>query len=196
MEPTSSPPDPVVPVAAAVAVVEARAVPEPVDVEGFTGRINGNNFSWCVSPGWCNGLDCAFGLFCGHLHMRIHQCSHLCLKQFWSAFVLTFAKSETSKDVVFFSVPIPCAYTSSPLDGMARNNIFFIYLDTQEHTFWSGSILSYHLIPERKTFWTTLGSNPARQLRKRARYPLCHHLSGRLHLFFLKVGGNGGRGLH
>lgn len=45
MEPTSSPPDPVVPVAAAVAVVEAGAVPEPVDVEGFTSRIDSNNFS-------------------------------------------------------------------------------------------------------------------------------------------------------
>ena len=30
------------------------------------------------------------------------------------------------------------------------------------------SFLSYHLIPQRKTIWTTMGSNPARQLHKRA----------------------------
>ena len=40
--------------------------------------------------------------------------------------------------------------------------------------------LSYHLVPERKTIWTTLGSNPARHLRKQARYPIRHRLSGDL----------------
>ena len=37
------------------------------------------------------------------------------------------------------------------------------------------------LYPREKTIWTTLGSNPARQLGKRARYPLRHRLSGRKH---------------
>ena len=41
-----------------------------------------------------------------------------------------------------------------------------------------GSVFSYHLISERKTIWTKLGMNLARQLSWRARYPLCHHLLG------------------
>ena len=37
--------------------------------------------------------------------------------------------------------------------------------------------LSYHRIPERKTIWTTLGLNPACQLRQQARSPLPHRLA-------------------
>ena len=49
-------------------------------------------------------------------------------------------------------------------------------MDTQEHAIiMPGSVLSYHFTPER-----TLGSNPTRKLRKRARYPLRHRLSGNI----------------
>ena len=46
---------------------------------------------------------------------------------------------------IFFT-PIPCTDTSSPLDGMARNYIllFFIYMDTQDHTLYRVWI---HFIP-------------------------------------------------
>ena len=85
----------------------------------------------------------------------------------------------------FFS-PIPCTFTSSSLDGMAR---IFIYVDMQEHTILSclDPFLSYHLIPDRKTIWTTLGSNPARQLCKQARYPLCHRLLCQLVTLLMKL---------
>ena len=44
--------------------------------------------------------------------------------------------STTRRLVVYydFFTPIPCTFTSLPLDGMARNDYFFNYLDTQEHT--------------------------------------------------------------
>ena len=64
---------------------------------------------------------------------------------------------------------------------MAWPGIFiFIYVDMQEHAILLclDPFLSNHLIPERKTIWAMLGSNPAHQLFKRARYPLRHRLSG------------------
>ena len=42
-----------------------------------------------------------------------------------------------------------------------------------------GLNFSHHLIPKRKTIWTMLESNPASQLSKRARFPLCNCLSGK-----------------
>ena len=78
-----------------------------------------------------------------------------------------------------FLAPIPCTYTSLPLDGMARNYHFYLRGYARAcHLLCQDPFLSYRLIPERKTIWTTLGSNPACQLHKRARYPLRHCLSG------------------
>ena len=56
---------------------------------------------------------------------------------------------------------------------MAWLGIYFNYVDVQEHAIiMPGSVC---ILPpytrEKKTIWTMLGSNPARQLRKRARYP-------------------------
>ena len=61
----------------------------------------------------------------------------------------------TWKDIFF--TPIPCTYTSSPLDGMARNYIyiFFISMDTQDHAIYRVWIhfVSTSLYPRRrKTF--------------------------------------------
>ena len=47
----------------------------------------------------------------------------------------------------FFFTPIPCTYTSSPLDGRGRN-YFFFYMDTQEHAIHPFN--SYLLIPEER----------------------------------------------
>ena len=80
---------------------------------------------------------------------------------------------------LFFFTPIPCTYTSSPLDGNTKNYQLRGYAKARNISCLV-LFLSYHLIPERKTIWTMLGSNPARQLRKGARYPLCHHLSGNI----------------
>ena len=62
----------------------------------------------------------------------------------------------------FFFTPIPCTYTSLPLDGMARN-YFFIYMDMQDHTI---NRLWIHFVPtslylrRRKTFGLSWNWNP------------------------------------
>ena len=61
---------------------------------------------------------------------------------------------------IFFT-PIPCTYTSLPLDGMARN--FFFYMDTQDHAIYHVWIhfIPTSLYPRReKTIWSELESNP------------------------------------
>ena len=63
----------------------------------------------------------------------------------------------------FFFSPIPCTHTSLPLDGMARNCYYFIYMDTQDHAIYHVWI---HFIPtclyprREKTIWSELESNP------------------------------------
>ena len=48
--------------------------------------------------------------------------------------------------MTIFFTPIPCIYTSLPLDGLARNCmiIVFIYIDTQDHAIYRVWI---HFIP-------------------------------------------------
>ena len=49
-----------------------------------------------------------------------------------------------------FLTPIPSTYTSSPLDGMAKN-FFIFYMDTQDHAIYHVWIhFSYLLIPEER----------------------------------------------
>ena len=61
----------------------------------------------------------------------------------------------------FFS-PIPCTYASLPLDGMARNDFFYLHLYARITQFIvSGSIFSYRLISEEeKNIWSELELNP------------------------------------
>ena len=70
-------------------------------------------------------------------------------------------------DAFDFFTPIPCTYTSLPLDGMARN---YYFLSTWicricriTRFIMSGSIFSYLLIPEerRKNIWSEGASNPS-----------------------------------
>ena len=50
--------------------------------------------------------------------------------------------------MIFFFAPIPCTYTSSLLDGMAKNDFIF-YMDAQDHAIYHVWIhFSYLLIPE------------------------------------------------
>ena len=63
---------------------------------------------------------------------------------------------------IFFFPPKPCTYTSSPLDGMAKN-YFIFYMDTQDHAMvMSGSILFLPptLKKRQNTIWSKLESNP------------------------------------
>ena len=68
--------------------------------------------------------------------------------------------SVAQKPKVFFT-PIPCAYTSSPQDGMAKN--FFYYMDTQDYAIYH---IWIHFIPtslypgREKALWSELESNP------------------------------------
>ena len=62
-------------------------------------------------------------------------------------------------ETLYFFTPIPCSYTSSPLDGIT----FFIYMDTQDHAILSSLDPCFqplmHL--ERwKTIWSELELNP------------------------------------
>ena len=66
--------------------------------------------------------------------------------------------------LLFFFTPIPCTYTSSLLDGMARNcYYYFIYMDSQDHAIYHVWI---HFIPtalyprREKIIWSELESNP------------------------------------
>ena len=61
-----------------------------------------------------------------------------------------------------FFTPIPCTYTSSPLDGVARNYLLSTWISKFMQFIISGSIFSYLLIPEEKikTIWSELESNP------------------------------------
>ena len=66
------------------------------------------------------------------------------------------------KDIFF--TPIPCTYSSSLLDGMARNcYYYFIYMDSQDHAIdhvWIHFIPT-SLYPRReKIIWSELESNP------------------------------------
>ena len=65
-----------------------------------------------------------------------------------------------------FFTPIPCTYTSLPLDGMAR--IFFIYMDTQDHAIFCVWI---YFIPtpeeRRKTFGLSWNRTQILLLQKR-----------------------------
>ena len=61
----------------------------------------------------------------------------------------------------FFFTPIPRTFTSSPLDGMAKNQFF--YMDTQDHAIYHVWIhfIPTSLYPRReKTIWSELQSNP------------------------------------
>ena len=72
-------------------------------------------------------------------------------------------ESLTLGFIVFFS-PIPCTYSSSPLDGMARNCNYYFYLHGYARSRYLSCLdpfYSYLLIPEeRKTIWSELELNP------------------------------------
>ena len=64
---------------------------------------------------------------------------------------------------IYFFTPIPCTYTSLPLDGMAKNYYCFFYMDTQDHVIYHAWIhfIPTSLYPRReRTIWYELGSNP------------------------------------
>ena len=80
---------------------------------------------------------------------------------------------------VLFFTPIPCTYTSSPLDGMARN--FLIHMDTQDHVIRHVWI---HFIPtslyprRRKTFGLSWNRTQVLLLHMQPLWPLDHGSSG------------------
>ena len=69
----------------------------------------------------------------------------------------------------FFITPIPCTHTSSPLDGMAKNNFIF-YMDMQDHAIYHVWI---HFIPtslyrgEKKPFGLSWNQTQVLLLHKR-----------------------------
>ena len=84
-----------------------------------------------------------------------------------------------------FFTPIPCTYTSFPLDGMARNYIIIlIYMDTQDYTIhcdWIHFIPTSLYLRREKTFglsWNRiqvllLNKQPLRQLDHGSSSLLC-----------------------
>ena len=61
-------------------------------------------------------------------------------------------KQEDTIPCVCFT-PIPCSYTSLPLDGAARNLFFlFVHTDTQDHTIYHVWVHLFFLppIPEKR----------------------------------------------
>ena len=87
----------------------------------------------------------------------------------WSRKNLLGKKSRKAPHFYF----IYWTYTSLRLDGMAKNDHFYLCGYARAHNL-SGldPFLSYHLMPKRNTIWTMLGSNPAHQLCTRYPFPL------------------------
>ena len=65
-------------------------------------------------------------------------------------------------DWMIFFTPIPCSYTSLPLDGVARNYFFFLLYGYARSCNWSclDPFISYLLCPRRKTIWSWAGIEP------------------------------------
>ena len=99
--------------------------------------------------------------------------------------LLHFGKKKNNTRVLtqvmlFFFTPIPCTYTSLPLDGMARNYYLFIFLHGYAKACNSSCLdpfNSYLLIPEerRKTFGLSWNRTQVLLLCKRPLWPLAGH---------------------
>ena len=81
-----------------------------------------------------------------------------CEQFLWALDRLHSQAKETEFQMFFFNFAIPRAYP--------------IVIATWRHLIVTGSIFTYHLMPEKKTIWTLLWSNPGRLHSKRPRYPL------------------------